>query len=113
MTKSSVKHKVRKQATSLTPPRTARQLRVGYELADTTWRMTVPVVLFACLGIVIDRATGSKPWVTLLGVVIGFIVAGFLIKKQLERWPNLPVKPGSYERNRKPDDDEDKDYYSD
>lgn len=97
---------------SPSPSSPPRQLRVGYELADTTWRMTVPVVLFACLGIVIDRSIGSKPWVTLLGVVIGFVVAVFLIKKQLERWPNVPVKPGSYERNRKPGDDEDKDYYT-
>jgi F0F1-type ATP synthase assembly protein I len=90
-----------------------RQLNIGVELADTTWRIAVPVVLFACLGIVIDRNTGSKPWMTLLGVVIGFFIAAYLIKKQLQRWPDIPVKPGSYERNRKPDDKEDKDYYND
>lgn len=95
------------------PATTPKQLRVGSELADTTWRMTVPVVLFACLGIVVDRAIGSKPWMTLLGVVIGFVIAALLIKKQLDRWPNIPVKPGSYERTRRPGDDEDKDYYTD
>ena len=50
---------------------------------------------------------------TLLGMVAGFAIASYLIKKQLERWPATPVKPGSYERNRKPGDDEDKDYYND
>ena len=90
-----------------------RQLNIGRELADTTWRIAVPVVLFACLGIVIDRTLGSKPWMTLLGMVAGFAIASYLIKKQLERWPATPVKPGSYERNRKPGDDEDKDYYND
>jgi uncharacterized protein YneF (UPF0154 family) len=91
-----------------------QDLNIGRELADTTWRMAVPVVLFASLGIVIDRAVGSKPWVTLLGVILGFFVAAYLIKKQLARWPDMPVKPGSYERNRRPTDKEDdKDYYSD
>lgn len=91
----------------------ARQLRIGVELADTAWRITIPVVLFACLGIVIDRTTGSRPWMTLLGMVIGFFAAAYLIKQQLQRWPDVPVKPGSYERNRKPGDDDKKDYYSD
>jgi len=93
-----------------------RQLNIGRELADTTWRIAIPVVLFACLGIVIDRNTGSRPWMTLLGMVIGFLIAAYLITKQLQRWPDMPVKPGSYERNRRPsdkDDDEDKDYYND
>jgi len=93
-----------------------RNLSISREMADTTWRIAVPVVLFACLGIIIDRTTGSRPWMTLLGMVAGLVCAGYLIKKQLERWPDLPVKPGSYERNRRPgdkDDDEDKDYYND
>jgi F0F1-type ATP synthase assembly protein I len=93
-----------------------RELRIGREMLDTTWRISVPVVLFACLGIVVDRSTGSRPWMTLLGMVIGLTCAVYLIKKQLNRWPDLPVKPGSYERNRRPgdkDDDEDKDYYND
>jgi|GEM_PF-2483432 len=95
------------------PPAGLQQLRIGAELADTTWRITVPVVLFAGLGIVIDRTTGSRPWMTLLGMAVGFFVAAYLIKKQLQRWPDMPVKPGSYERNRKPGDSENKDYYSD
>jgi F0F1-type ATP synthase assembly protein I len=93
-----------------TPP---QKLRVGRELADTTWRMAVPVVLFAGLGIVADRSLGSKPWLTLLGVIVGFACAGLLVKRQLDRWPASLPKPGSYERNRKPGDDEDKDYYND
>ena len=90
-----------------------RQLRVGQELADTTWRITVPVLLFAGVGIIADRAWGSKPWATLLGTVIGLAVAGLLVKRQLDKWPATLPKPGSYERNRRPGDKEDSSYFDD
>jgi len=53
------------------------------DLLDTTWRIAVPVLLFAGAGIFIDAKTGSAPWCTLLGTGIGFIFAGLLVKKQL------------------------------
>lgn len=53
------------------------------DLADTAWRIAVPVLLFAGMGIFIDKKAGSAPWVTLAGVVVGFIFAGLLIKRQL------------------------------
>jgi F0F1-type ATP synthase assembly protein I len=61
------------------------KLGVGRELLDTTWRMTVPVVIFAGIGIAIDIATGSKPWVTLLGTMVGFYFAILLVKRQIAR----------------------------
>jgi F0F1-type ATP synthase assembly protein I len=51
---------------------------------DTTWRIATPVILFTVLGIVADRTLGSKPWITLLCVAIGFAFAVLLVKKQLE-----------------------------
>ncbi len=60
-------------------------LSVGRELLDTTWRMTVPVVIFAGIGIAIDIALGSKPWVTMLGTAIGFYFAILLVKRQISR----------------------------
>jgi uncharacterized protein YneF (UPF0154 family) len=72
----------------MTTPKTAssqpvEKLRVGRELLDTTWRVTLPVILFAVVGIFIDRAAGTKPWLTLLGAVFGFYIAALLIKRQL------------------------------
>lgn len=58
---------------------------LGLDLLDTTWRIIVPVLLFAGTGIFADRKADSAPWFTLLGVVLGFVVAGLLIKKQLAR----------------------------
>lgn len=58
-------------------------LSIGRELLDTTWRIAVPVLLFAGVGIVADRHFGTKPWVTLSGVVVGFVFATLLVKQQL------------------------------
>ncbi len=57
---------------------------VGLQLLDTTWRIAVPVLLFTSLGIFIDLKLGSKPWVTLLCVGVGFVFAARLVKKQIE-----------------------------
>lgn len=68
-------------------PRDENPLALGVvvgDLFDTTWRIAVPVVLFAVLGIMADRQFESKPWLTLLSTVIGFVMAALLIKRQLE-----------------------------
>ncbi len=61
-----------------------KKLNVVREIADTTWRMTIPVVIFAFIGIFIDVKLDSKPWVTLLGVAVGFYFAYVLIRKQIK-----------------------------
>jgi F0F1-type ATP synthase assembly protein I len=58
-------------------------LSIGKELLDTTWRITIPVLIFAALGILADRHFGTKPWVTLSGVVVGFVFATLLVKRQI------------------------------
>jgi F0F1-type ATP synthase assembly protein I len=91
-----------------------KELRVGRELMDTTWRIATPVLVFAGLGLIIDRQTTSAPWATIGGMIIGLAIAAILVKQQINRWQTPLPKPGSYERNRKPGDKEDdKDYYND
>lgn len=53
------------------------------DFLDTTWRIAIPVVIFAAVGIFIDIKLESKPWCTLSGTVIGFVIAGLLLKQQL------------------------------
>lgn len=62
-------------------PATVRTLLLT--MADTTWRIFVPATLFVGLGLWGDVSFGSKPWLTLLGVVIGFAAAGLLVRKQI------------------------------
>lgn len=54
---------------------------------DVTWRMAVPVVIFAGLGLLADKTWGSKPWMTLLGTLVGFLFAGLLVKRQIGTLP--------------------------
>ncbi len=56
---------------------------IAVTFLDTTWRIATPVVLFTVLGLIGDRHFGSKPWLTLLSVVIGFGLAVALVKRQL------------------------------
>lgn len=60
-----------------------RDLKIVQSFADTTWRIAVPVVGLTLLGIYIDKHAGTKPWLTLLGSVLGFIIAGLLVKRQI------------------------------
>jgi hypothetical protein len=56
---------------------------IGIDLLDTAWRIAVPVVIAAIGGIIADRSFGTKPWVTLAATAVGFVAAGWLVKRQL------------------------------
>jgi Putative F0F1-ATPase subunit Ca2+/Mg2+ transporter len=57
---------------------------IGLQLLDTTWRMTVPVLVFALAGILLDKRLDTAPWITVLGVIIGFVIAARLVYKQIK-----------------------------
>jgi F0F1-type ATP synthase assembly protein I len=57
--------------------------RLALDFLDTTWRIAIPVIVFAGGGLLADKQLESAPWLTLLGMVIGFLFAGLLIRKQL------------------------------
>jgi F0F1-type ATP synthase assembly protein I len=93
------------QLTPSTPVKSPQKLSVGRELLDTTWRMTVPVVIFASLGIFLDITVGSKPWLTLLGSVIGFYFAIQLVKQQIARGDNSDAPKDSAKNSDSSDGD--------
>ena len=51
-------------------------------IADTTWRMFVPVFLLLGIGMWLDHITKHKPLFTILGVIGGFGVAVLLVWQQ-------------------------------
>ncbi len=53
-------------------------------MADTTWRMFVPTIGGLLLGVWGDVSWGTKPWLTVLGLVIGTALAALLVRKQLQ-----------------------------
>ena len=52
-------------------------------LADTTWRICLPTIGLALLGLKGDLTYGTGPWLTLAGTLVGFVLAALLIKLQL------------------------------
>ena len=54
-------------------------------MADTTWRMFVPTIALILAGNWLDKQYGVRPWLMLLGALIGTIIAAYLIKRQLLR----------------------------
>ena len=56
---------------------------VGRESLAIGWRIVVPAVLCAVFGAFGDSRFGSKPWLTLMGLVVGLLVAGFLLRREL------------------------------
>ena len=54
-------------------------------IADTTWRMFLPVLLLLGVGWWLDNTTGRKPLFMLSGVIFGFALAVLLVYLQYKR----------------------------
>lgn len=52
-------------------------------IGDTTWRMFVPSVGLTLLGVWADGHFQTKPWLMIIGIVLGFFGAFLLVKKQI------------------------------
>lgn len=63
--------------------RQARSIVVG-TMTSTTLRVVVPAVIGVALGMYGDVARHTKPWLTLGGLALGFVVAAVLIYRQIK-----------------------------
>jgi F0F1-type ATP synthase assembly protein I len=61
---------------------TISTLELGRSYFSTGWRIVTPVVLLVFIGAIGDTQLGSKPWLTLVGLVVGFMIASLLVKQQ-------------------------------
>lgn len=68
-----------------TPPEKSTVILLLGSVADTTWRMFVPSVGGTLLGVWADHMFGSKPWGTLLGIIIGVVVTVVLVRNQFKK----------------------------
>jgi len=57
-------------------------------IGDTTWRLFVPSVGLTIAGLLLDKQFHSSPWLLIAGVVIGALLAVWLVRMQLKK-----VKP--------------------
>lgn len=87
-----------KQAAATTTTKSPRGDRttalgtIGKDFLDTAWRIAVPVILFAVIGIILDKSLDTAPWLTLALTVVGLFIAGWLVKKQLAAVEKLEDK---------------------
>lgn len=70
------------------PPKQSTVLLLLGTIADTTWRMFVPIVGLMLLGLWIDRSLGTLPWFMIALLLIGIAVAAELIRRQLKNVNN-------------------------
>lgn len=52
-------------------------------IAGTTWRMFVPAIGFTLVGLAADYCYGTKPWLMVSGVALGFAVSFGLVWLQI------------------------------
>lgn len=70
-----------------TPPEQSTVLLLLGIAVDTTWRMFVPIVGGAILGVWADNAVTPKPLATCLGIGVGIAIAALLVRQQMKRKP--------------------------
>lgn len=63
-------------------PNSGTTLLIFGTIADTTWRLFVPVLALLLGGMWLDGKTGRKPLFALAGVTLGFLLAAALVYQQ-------------------------------
>jgi hypothetical protein len=53
--------------------------------ADTTWRMFVPIIGLTVAGLWGDKQLHTTPWLMIIGIIIGVILAALLVWRQLQQ----------------------------
>ncbi len=67
------------------PPTSSTVILLLGDIADTTWRMFVPILLFLGLGFWGDTAWHTKPWLMIVGIVVGVGLAALLVRAQFRK----------------------------
>ena len=58
-------------------------LELMISMADVTWRMFLGPAVMVPAGLWADLKYGTKPWMTILGLVLGLVVSVVLVRVQL------------------------------
>jgi Putative F0F1-ATPase subunit Ca2+/Mg2+ transporter len=68
-----------------TPPKSSTVILLLLTMGDTTWRMFVPTIGLMVLGLLADQWLHTKPWIMIVGLVVGIALAAMLIKSQFKK----------------------------
>lgn len=67
-----------------TPPPSTVLLLLG-DIADTTWRMFLSPIIGGLLGWWADTTWHTAPWFSIIGVLLGCVMTGFLVRQLLNK----------------------------
>ncbi len=57
---------------------------IGLQLADTTWRVAVPILLLTYIGHKMDVGFGTNPLFIMSGLFLSLAIAIFLVYRQIK-----------------------------
>lgn len=63
---------------------TVSGLTIGLQMADTAWRVAVPILLLTLIGNKLDKAMGTNPLFKIVGLFLSLAIAGLLVYRQLQ-----------------------------
>jgi uncharacterized membrane protein YccC len=54
-------------------------------IADTTWRLFIPIIGLTVAGLLLDKQFGTKPWLMIISILVGVGIAVLLVRMQLKK----------------------------
>ena len=67
------------------PPEKSTVILLLGDIGGTTWRMFIPTIGMTIAGVYLDNQLGTKPWLTIVGIVLGTLLAGIMVRNQLQK----------------------------
>ena len=67
------------------PPEKSTVLLLLGDIGGTTWRLFIPTIGMTIAGVYLDNQIDTKPWLTIVGIVLGTILAAMLVRNQLQK----------------------------
>ena len=65
------------------PPDRSTVILLLSTMADTTWRMFVPIIGLTVGGLLLDKQFHTTPWIMIIGIILGVALAAALVRRQM------------------------------
>ena len=67
------------------PPDKSTVILLLGTIGDTTWRMFIPTIGLTILGLLADKQFGTTPWIMVVGIITGSLLAYVLVRRQIKK----------------------------
>lgn len=69
----------------IVPPGSSTVIFLVLTIADTTWRLFIPSIGLTVVGLLLDKQLQTTPWIMTTGLVVGVMIAIFLVRAQIKK----------------------------